>query len=94
MSDECKGHGPKDPLEDAIEDFNGLRSPEATAELISRDDDQLVVRMSGPFCASCGLYDWFDDLAWELKDRLGKDIEVKGAKEVGDESYIITYSIL
>lgn len=85
--------GTKDSVEDAIKDFNLLRSPEATAELISRENDQLVVRMSGPFCATCGLYDWFDDLAWELKDKLGREVEVRSAKGVGDQSYIVTYSI-
>ncbi len=51
----------------AVRRFNELRSPEATAELVYMEDDFIVVRFSGPFCYTCGLYDYFDDLAWELR---------------------------
>ena len=79
----------------AIEEYNRYRSPEVTAELSSMSRDAFEVRFTGPFCYSCGYYDYFEDFRLELED-LGlraKIVEVReiaeGAVvrfEIGDES--------
>jgi hypothetical protein len=53
-------------IHQAIASFNRYRSPEATAEFIRFDNNELVVRFSGSFCQTCGVYDYFEDLIFEL----------------------------
>jgi len=84
---------PSEEVVKAIERFNELRSPEATARLLGEEGSRLTVEVSGPFCASCGLYDYFDDLAWELRDSLGAEVEVLEVQRVGPESYVAIYEI-
>jgi len=77
----------------AVRRFNELRSPEATAELVHLEGDLVVVKISGPFCFTCGLYDYFDDLAWEMQDRLEESVEIEAVERVGPESYLALYRI-
>jgi len=77
----------------AVKRFNELRSPEAGAGLVHTEDDLIVVRFSGPFCYTCGLYDYFDDLAWELRERLGESVVLEAVEQVGPESYLALYRI-
>ncbi len=53
----------------AIRKFNKYRSPEAKAKLLSLDDKEIVVDLSGTFCQTCGFYDYFDDLRIFLEER-------------------------
>ncbi|MFX0208537.1 MAG: hypothetical protein ACFFDT_21325 [Candidatus Hodarchaeota archaeon] len=69
----------------AIEEFNRYRSPEATARLISIDEKSFTIEFTGPFCATCGFYDYFDDLRiilekFSLKSKIREIQEIdKGA---------------
>jgi len=76
----------------AIEEFNRYRSPEATARLISRDETSFTIEFTGPFCATCGFYDYFDDLRiilekFRLKNRITEIEEI-------DEGAIIKLRII
>ena len=83
----------KRAFEEAIREFNEFRSPEAVAELIHVGGDVAVVRMRGPFCASCGLYDYFEDLAWRAKDLLGEEVAVEAVDRVGHDEYLALYRV-
>ena len=61
---------------EAIEEFNKFRSPEAKAELLYIRGNVIVVKMSGTYCRSCGVYDYFEDLLWEFKDCLKGDLKI------------------
>jgi len=77
--------------EAAVEEFNKYRSPEAVARLIEFDERHVKIELSGPFCRSCGLYDYFDDLKIELEEKIGGPIEIskiEGGEGVG---YLVTY---
>ncbi|MBD3155214.1 MAG: hypothetical protein GF368_00985 [Candidatus Aenigmarchaeota archaeon] len=72
-------------IEKIIKEFNELRSPVATAELVSNKKNDFKVRFTGAFCRTCGFYDYFDDLKILLEDnnlktKIGKIKEIeKGA---------------
>ncbi len=83
----------KRAFEEAIREFNEFRSPEAVAELIHVEGDVAVVRMRGPFCASCGLYDYFEDLAWRAKDRLEEEVAVEAVDRIGHDEYLALYRV-
>ncbi len=83
----------KEAFEEAVRGFNEFRSPEAVAELIHVEGDVAVVRMRGPFCASCGLYDYFEDLAWRVRDQLGDEVVVEAVERVGQDEYLALYRV-
>ena len=55
-------------LEKAVERYNRYRSPEAVARLLEVTEKRFVVEFSGSFCETCGIYDWLEDLVYELKE--------------------------
>ena len=76
----------------AVEEFNRYRSPEAVAKIVEVDEDQATIEFSGPFCASCGVEDYFDDLRIELEKNIGGKIEIakiEGGAEAG--GYVVTF---
>ncbi len=80
-------------FEESIDEFNEMRSPEAVAELVHVEGEVGVVRVRGPFCASCGLYDYFDDLAWRLRDRLRGEVVVEAVEMIGEDEYLALYRV-
>lgn len=84
----------KEIIEEAIKIYNHFRSPEAIAKLIEVSSNQFTVEFKGPFCRSCGVYDYFEDLIYEIKSLVPSlNIEVAEVKE-NDEGFIVIYKIL
>jgi len=79
----------KKSIEDGIKEFNKWRSPEAKAKLISIENGKIKVKFSGPFCLSCGIYDYFEDLRIFLEE---KKIKVKIEKiEEKEDGFLVTF---
>lgn len=76
----------------AIEQYNRYRSPEATAKLVETGEEHLVVDFSGPFCLSCGVYDWFEDLIFESEALAQAGTRVDAFQRVGPETFRVQYS--
>ena len=79
-------------VEAAVEEFNKYRSPEAVAKIVEISEDNITIEFSGPFCASCGVEDYFDDLRIELEKNIGGKIEIskiEGGAEV--QGYTVTF---
>ena len=55
-------------LEEAIAEYNKYHAPEAVASLIEVHEKSFLVKFSGPFCYTCGFYDYFDDFKYVLVD--------------------------
>ncbi|MEM3421784.1 MAG: hypothetical protein QW315_05970 [Candidatus Hadarchaeum sp.] len=77
----------------AFDEFNRWHNPEALAKLTKLDENLIVAELSGPFCRTCGLYDYFDDLKIELEKVVGKPLEILELDSDGDEHYRITYKV-
>jgi len=77
----------------AIEEYNRYRSPEATASLVEIGDGYVVVNLSGSFCISCGIYDWLDDLRYELQDYTGRIVEIADIERIDVDSFRVRYNI-
>lgn len=78
-------------IENSIQEFNEYRSPEATAELISKKNKSFKIKFTGTFCKTCGFYDYFDDLRILLEDeglktKIGKIKEIDNGAIVEFES--------
>jgi hypothetical protein len=79
-------------IEATVEEFNKYRSPEVVAKIVEVDEGQVTIEFSGPFCVSCGVDDYFDDLRIELEKNIGDKIEIvkiEGGTEV--DGYIVTF---
>ncbi len=66
-------------IKGAIESFNKIRKPEAIARLLEFKDKKFLVKFTGHMCFSCGVYDYFEDLMWELRD-LGIETKIESYK--------------
>ncbi|AEK72295.1 hypothetical protein GQS_01970 [Thermococcus sp. 4557] len=84
-------------LERAIDEFNKLHGSEATARVLEVRGDEISIEFSGSFCATCGLYDYFDDIKWEAMD-FGLEIEPVEVLEAEEDEfehgrYVVRYRI-
>ncbi|MCE4624417.1 MAG: hypothetical protein F7C35_00945 [Desulfurococcales archaeon] len=57
----------------AISEYNRYRSPESTAKLLRIEGDKVIIRFEGPFCATCGINDWVEDMKFVMED-LGAEV--------------------
>ncbi len=69
-------------FKEAIERFNKYRSPEANAKILEIDDKKALVEISGPFCTSCGIFDYFEDIATEANAKIVNYKEVESGFHV------------
>jgi hypothetical protein len=51
-----------------VEEYNKYRAPEAIANILNIENDRVVVIFRGSFCETCGVYDWVEDLKYELEN--------------------------
>jgi hypothetical protein len=77
----------------AITVYNRFRSPEATAELVELTEDTLIVDFEGSFCATCGTYDWLEDLIYEAETYANLKLEIASFENHGPETIRVRYSI-
>ncbi|MHA1209320.1 MAG: hypothetical protein ACTSSA_07310 [Candidatus Freyarchaeota archaeon] len=78
-------------VEDAVEEYNRYHSPEATARLISISDDSVIIDFRGPYCRTCGFYDYFEDFRYTLLDH-GVKSEMSEVEET-EEGAVVTFSV-
>lgn len=85
-------------LEKVLEEFNRLHGSEANARIVEAGDDYVIIEFEGSFCATCGLYDYFDDIKWEAMD-FGLELEPVEVLEAEEDEfehgrYVVKYRIL
>uniref|UniRef100_A0A7J2TIS8 N-acetyltransferase domain-containing protein n=1 Tax=Archaeoglobus fulgidus TaxID=2234 RepID=A0A7J2TIS8_ARCFL len=71
-------------FKEAVEKFNRYRSPEAKAKILEISDEKAVVEISGPFCVSCGIFDYFEDIAVEANAKVADYRE-------SENGFLVTY---
>lgn len=76
----------REKIEEAVRRYNMYRSPEAVAEIIKEENGKVYIVFSGRFCHTCGVTDWIEDLAYEMRDlgldaRLVEVLELEGSDE-------------
>ncbi|MEM2144862.1 MAG: hypothetical protein QW279_05845 [Candidatus Jordarchaeaceae archaeon] len=76
---------------ESIKEYNKYRSPEATAKMISMDENSIRIEFTGPYCRTCGFYDYFGDFVYVLKD-FGIESQMDEVEETEDGA-IVTFLI-
>ena len=82
----------KNKLLKGIEKFNEIRVLEAKAELVEIKGNEVLVRFSGHMCFTCGTYDYFEDLIYEMKN-LGINLQLKDYQRKNENYYLVTYRL-
>jgi len=77
----------------AVEQYNRYHSPEAVARILRVSDGEFELEFSGPFCQSCGIHDYFEDMIYELESVSGIKVNVENAMKAEGGSYRVKYSV-
>jgi len=80
-------------IEKAVEAYNQYRSPEATASIVRIDGSELVVDFQGSFCATCGVYDWLEDLILEIQRIEFIDVKIDRIEHLGLDKIRVQYTL-
>jgi hypothetical protein len=83
-------------IEGAIRTYNRYRSPEVIAELVSieKDSRKFTVLFKGTFCRTCGFYDYFEDLIYDVLDEVKIQTKVLDVDEAWEtEDFKVTYVV-
>jgi hypothetical protein len=87
----------REKVEKVLAEFNRLHGSEANARILSIEGDEVIIEFEGSFCATCGLYDYFDDIKWEAME-FGLELEpVEVLEAVEDDfehgRYVVKYRL-
>ncbi|WP_297535567.1 hypothetical protein [Thermococcus sp.] len=87
----------EEKLRKVLNEFNRLHGSEASARILKLEGDEVVIEFEGSFCATCGLYDYFDDIKWEAMD-LGLELEPVEVLEAEEDDfehgrYVVRYKL-
>lgn len=81
-------------FKESIDKFNKYHSPEAVAEYVRYEKDRVYVKFYGPFCLSCGIYDYFEDILPDLEDA-GIGAEVQNYEKLdGEDGFLVIYRVI
>lgn len=75
----------------AIEKYNKYRAPESNVKLEKIRNKHILLIFYGPFCKSCGIYDYFDDFIFFLRD-FGLDGKIKYVKKF-DNNFLVKFLV-
>ncbi len=84
---------PPDAIIQAIASFNRLRNPEAVAEVITFDENELILRFTGTFCQTCGVLDYFEDVIFELDDSANIDLQMLDFAQEEEDIFLVRYRV-
>ncbi|MDI3475932.1 MAG: hypothetical protein PWQ79_1428 [Thermococcaceae archaeon] len=85
-------------LKNVIREFNRLHGSEAKVKIREVRRDEVILEFEGSFCATCGLYDYFEDIKWEAMD-FGLKIEPVEVLEAEEDEfergrYVVKYKLI
>ncbi len=83
----------KDLIKKGIAEYNKYRSPEAEAELLKIRGDTMIVKFKGSYCRTCGVYDYFEDLIYDLMDHANLKFKILKVEEEPDLTHIVTFKL-
>ena len=76
----------KEKLQRVLKEFNRLHGSGAHARVLNLEGDEVIIEFEGSFCATCSLYDYFDDIKWEAMD-FGLGLEPAEVLEAEEDEF-------
>lgn len=81
----------REKLEKAIDNYNKYRK--IRADILRIKENEFVARFTGEnLCYTCCLYDWFEDLIYEIGDDKLK-FKISKIEKISDSEYHVEYSM-
>ncbi len=80
----------KKEIINAVIKFNKYRAPEAKAKLLGLNKKYFTIKFYGPFCASCSVYDYFEDILYQMPEKFRSNFNIQEILEE-KEGYIVKY---
>ncbi|MEX0569583.1 MAG: hypothetical protein Q6363_010600 [Candidatus Njordarchaeota archaeon] len=82
-------------IKKVVEKFHEKFYPEVKVAYVGSGHKSHAFIFSGPFCASCGLYDYFDDFAIMLSEHLGeKYVPTEIDKVDGEDMWVVIFEAI
>ena len=78
----------REKVEEAVREFNERFAAEC--EVLEAKEDKIRIHFKGHICFTCGAYDYFEDLAMDISERVGKEYAVEDYEQLEDGTYIVT----
>ncbi|MEO0229409.1 MAG: hypothetical protein ABIM42_01880 [candidate division WOR-3 bacterium] len=75
-----------------LAEYNRYRYPEVKADIVSFSKGEIRIVFSGPFCRTCGFYDYFEDYGVIL-EKAGIKVEISKVEEF-ENGAIVLFKIL
>ena len=84
----------KELIKKAIKEFHSKFYPEVVVEYIGQRENKIAFKLTGHYCLTCGMQDYFEDFAEILSNILGIRfyIEDKYPLNHGYAGWIVIYS--
>ncbi len=74
--------------------YNRVKSPEATAKIVSINLEKVRVVYSGSFCYSCGVYDFLEDFVHDFKALTDKaELKIDKTREINPRTFEADYKV-
>ena len=84
----------REAVEKAVENYNRYRRPEAAARILEVKEGSVLVEFSGSFCYTCGVYDWIEDLIYELREAFPEiSARIRSWKRVSDDKLLVEFEL-
>lgn len=79
----------KQKIEKVIEEFNRMFKSEC--KLLDISKEEIKVLFKGHICFTCGAYDYFEDMASKISEKLNKEYRVARYEQQENGEYIVYF---
>ena len=76
-------------MEEAIKEFNNIFKSDC--KLLDITNEEIKILFKGHICFTCGAYDYFEDLATKISEKLGKEYGIAKYEQRDDGSYVVHF---
>lgn len=84
----------REVVEKTVEEYNRYRGSVARAEIVEIREGEVVLRISGTLCHTCGFRDYLEDFVYEM-ERVTEDYRasLEGYEEGSTDEFLVKYRI-
>ncbi|MCX8192652.1 MAG: hypothetical protein N3G77_02445 [Nitrososphaeria archaeon] len=77
-----------------IKEFNKYRGSVAEAELVKIEGDEVLLKISGSLCHTCGFVDYLEDFVYEM-ERVTRDYRatLMDYQQLDDDKFLVRYKV-
>jgi hypothetical protein len=81
-------------IKKVIKEFNKFHGAEIQANIISVNENSILMEFEGPFCYTCGVDDYFEDFRLLLEEKMDISATISEIVNVSDERFEVKYTTI